>query len=252
MFGVLRSYLTDQILARIFLCRCKWMIVAAHHAKFGLDILLVYKMCLSTFQLMLFYFFGPSVSHFLAQSDFSLPCLEKKYSKINYQSPSIVIVGEEDPKLPEGDRLVQQCGRLSKLTDIVYTKWSELKSCCLSQCQMDEMQMFLMPVVDFCPSIKFWWFMLVEQIGLLIFANADQKFQNVYNSGIFVVLQESDIFDQMWKGRGSKVCCQLDNVISRPISSKLALSSSPSPSPPGIYQDRVLEIISYNAALSLV
>lgn len=72
---------------------------------------------------------------------------------------------------------------------------------------------------------------------MLIFVNADQKFPNVYNSRIFIVLQESDIFDQMWKQGGSKVCCQLDNVISRPISSKLALCSSPLPSPQGIYQD---------------
>lgn len=41
-------------------------------------------------------------------------------------SLSIVIVGEEDPKLPESDRLFQQCGRLSKLTDTVYTNWSKL------------------------------------------------------------------------------------------------------------------------------
>lgn len=54
----------------------------------------------------------------------------------------------------------------------------------------------------------------------------------------------------MWKPGVSEVCCQLDNVISRPISSKLAICSSPLPSPAGIYQ--VLEIISYNAALSLV
>lgn len=56
----------------------------------------------------------------------------------------------------------------------------------------------------------------------------------------------------MWKSGRSKVCCQLDSVISRPISNKLALGSYPTPSPPGTYQDWDLEIISYNTALSLV
>lgn len=95
-----------------FLCHSKWKIVAAFHTKFGLHVLTVYKMSLSTFQLLLFYFFWPSVSDFIAQSHFSLLCLKRCGGAL-----SIVRVGEEDPKLPESNRLVQQCGRLSKLTD---------------------------------------------------------------------------------------------------------------------------------------